>query len=60
EHTNSWMNNIGKLRRCTERRKTTIEFYIAPACVFVTVRHLIRQAWTRYQWNTRPRTSRIR
>ncbi|MFD7095802.1 IS5 family transposase [Streptomyces xanthophaeus] len=60
ERTNSWLNNFGKLRRCTERRKTTIEFYIALACTFVTVRHLIRRAWTHYRWDTRPRTPRIR
>ncbi len=60
ERTNSWLNNFGKLRRCTERRKTAIEFYNGLACVFVTVRHLIRRAWTHYRWDTRPRTSRIR
>ncbi|MFD5513986.1 IS5 family transposase [Streptomyces sp. NPDC127051] len=60
ERTNSWMNSFGKLRRCTERRRTTIEFCIALACTFVTVRHLIRQAWTAYRWDTRPRTPRIR
>ncbi|KPH98740.1 hypothetical protein OK074_6175 [Actinobacteria bacterium OK074] len=31
ERTNSWMNNFGQLRRCTERRKATIEFFIALA-----------------------------
>ncbi|MDX2562833.1 IS5/IS1182 family transposase, partial [Streptomyces sp. TX20-6-3] len=60
ERTNSWMNNFGKLRRCTERRRSAVEFYIALACVFVTVRYLIRRAWTRYRWETRPRTPRIR
>ncbi|MCX5233233.1 IS5 family transposase [Streptomyces sp. NBC_00233] len=60
ERTNSWLNSFGKLRRCTERRKAAIEFYIALACIFVTIRHLIRKAWTRYRWDTRPRTPRIR
>ncbi|MFE5948685.1 IS5 family transposase [Streptomyces sp. NPDC056480] len=60
ERTNSWLNNFGKLRRCTERHKTVIEFYIALACIFVTVRHLIRRAWTHYRWDARPRTPRIR
>lgn len=60
ERTNSWMNNFGKLRRCTERRKPAVEFYTALASVFVTIRYLIRRAWTHYRWDTRPRTPRIR
>jgi transposase len=60
ERTNSWMNNFGKLCRCTERRKAAIEFYIALACAFVTVRYLISRAWTHYRWDTRPPTPRIR
>jgi hypothetical protein len=31
ERTNSWMNNFGKLRRCTERRRLSAEFYLALA-----------------------------
>lgn len=44
ERTNSWMNNFGKLRRCTERRKAPVEFFIALASAIITVRCLIRRA----------------
>jgi transposase len=60
ERTNSWMNNFGKLRRCTERHTGPIEFFIALASAIITVRSLIRRAWTHYRWETRPRTPRIR
>ncbi|MFE3150040.1 MULTISPECIES: IS5 family transposase [unclassified Streptomyces] len=60
ERTNSWMNNFGKLRRCTERRRKAVEFFLALAATVITVRCLIRRAWTLYRWNTRPRNSRIR
>ena len=38
ERTNSWMNNFGKLRRCTERRRTAVEFFLALAATIITVR----------------------
>lgn len=60
ERTNSWMNNFGKLRRCTERQKAPVEFFIALASAIITVRCLIRRAWTFYRWDTRPRRPRIR
>ncbi|MFG2915096.1 IS5 family transposase [Kitasatospora sp. NPDC048298] len=60
ERTNSWMNNFGKLRRCTERRRAAIEFFLALAATIITVRCLIRRAWPLYRWNTRPRNPRIR
>lgn len=52
--------DFGRLRHCTERRKATIEFFTALACVLVTVRYLIHRARTLYRWDTRPRTPRIR
>ncbi|AVZ77880.1 IS5/IS1182 family transposase [Streptomyces lunaelactis] len=60
ECTNSWMNNFGKLRRCTERRRAPVEFFIALASTIITVRCLLRRAWTLYRWGTRPRNPRIR
>ncbi|MGW0629762.1 IS5 family transposase [Streptomyces sp. NPDC002758] len=60
ERTNSWMNNFGKLRRCTERREACVVFFIALASAIVTVRSLIRRAWFRYRWDARPRSPRIR
>lgn len=50
ERTNSWMNNFGKLPRCTERRKAPVEFFIVLAGAIITVRCLIRRAWTLYRW----------
>lgn len=60
ERTNSWLNDYGKLRRCTERRRACIEAFIALAIAIVTVRALIREAWRRYRWDDRPRSPRIR
>jgi transposase len=60
ERTNSWMNNFGKLRRCTERRAACVAFFIALASTIVTIRSLIRRAWFLYRWDTRPRSPRIR
>lgn len=60
ERTNSWMNNFGKLRRCTERRRAAVEFFLALAATIITVRCLIRRAWPLCRWNTRPRSPRIR
>ncbi|SCF60178.1 hypothetical protein GA0115256_104710 [Streptomyces sp. DconLS] len=60
ERTNSWMNNFGKLRRSTERRRACTEFFLALATAVITVRSLIRRAWYTHRWDTRPRSPRIR
>jgi hypothetical protein len=60
ERTHSWMNGYGKLRRCTDRHATIVDFYLYLAATFVTVRALIREARTRYRWNTRPTTRRLK
>ncbi|MER6610261.1 IS5 family transposase [Streptomyces sp. NPDC000927] len=60
ERTNSWMNNFGKLRRNSERRRICTEFYLALATAIITVRSLIRRAWYTHRWDTRPRIPRIR
>jgi transposase len=60
ERTNSWLNDFGKLRRCTERRRDCIDAYLALAAAIVTIRALLRAAWYGYRWNTRPRSPRIR
>ena len=53
ERTNAWMNNYGKLIRCTERHKPVVALALASA--IVTLGRLIRQAWSCYRWQTRPR-----
>jgi transposase len=60
ERTNSWLNDFGRLRRCTERRRACVDAYLALAAAIVTVRALRRAAWYRYRWDTRPRSPRIR
>ncbi len=60
ERTNSWLNDFGKLRRCTERRRACVDSYLALAAAIVTVRALRRAAWYLYRWDTRPRSPRIR
>ncbi len=60
ERTNSWLNDFGRLRRCTERRHACVDAYLALAAAIVTVRALCRAAWLLYRWDTRPRSRRIR
>ena len=60
ERTNSWLNDFGRIRRCTERRRTCVEAYLALAAAIVVLRALLRAAWYRYRWDTRPRSPRIR
>ncbi len=55
ERTNSWHNVHKKLVWCTERRGRVIDFWIAFSEVVIVVRRLIREAWTRYRWEERPR-----
>jgi transposase len=60
DRTNTWLNDFGKLVRCTERRRDCIDAYLALAAAIVTIRALLRAAWYRYRWNARPRSPRIR
>jgi hypothetical protein len=60
ERANSWLNDFGRLRRCTERRRVCVDAYLALAAAIVTVRALCRAAWRLYRWDTRPRSPRIR
>jgi len=56
ERTNSWHNRrFKKLAICTEVRTRVIEAFIALANAIITVRRLIRESWTRYRWNGRPK-----
>lgn len=55
ERTNSWHNRgFKKLHICTERRTAVIDAFIAFANAIIIVRRLIREAWTRHRWDTRP------
>jgi transposase len=54
ERTNSWHNAHKKLAWCTERQGQVIDFWVAFSDVIIIVRRLIREAWSRYRWETRP------
>lgn len=59
ERTNSWINGYGKLRRCTDKRRVIVEFYLCLAAAFTVLRRLINRARTHYRWPTRPTTRRL-
>ena len=54
ERTNAWHNAFGRLQRCYERREEVIDAFFDLADAIITVRSLIRQAWTTYRWDGRP------
>ena len=54
ERTNAWHNNFNKLQRCYERSETVIDAFFDLADAIITLRRLIREAWTLYRWDTRP------
>lgn len=55
ERTNSWHNRgFKKLAICTEKRTRVIEAFIALANAIIITRRLLREAWTRHRWDTRP------
>ncbi|WP_329449766.1 IS5 family transposase [Streptomyces sp. NBC_01724] len=60
ERTHSWMNDYGKLRRCTERSGDVVDFYLYLAAALVTLRMLIRRSTSRYRWDGRPNSRRLK
>jgi transposase len=54
ERTNAWHNAFNRLQRCYERRADVIDAFFDLADTIITVRSLIRQAWTLYRWDGRP------
>lgn len=55
ERTNAWGNQLFKIARCTERKTRVIDAYLSLAHAIITLRRLIRQAWTSYRWDARPK-----
>jgi transposase len=55
ERTHAWGNQYGKLRWCTERRRTVVEFWLALASAVIVCGRLLRRAWTSHRWDGRPR-----
>lgn len=60
ERTHAWMNDYGKLRRCTERSGEVVDFYLYLAATLVTLRMLVRRSTSRYRWDGRPTTRRLK
>jgi transposase len=60
ERTHAWMNGFGKLRRCTEKAKAVVDFYLFLAATLVVLRQLIQRARFRYRWFSRPTTRRLK
>ncbi|MFF7234674.1 transposase, partial [Streptomyces sioyaensis] len=60
ERTHSWMNDHGKLRRCTERNGKAVDFYLHLAAALVTLRMLTRRSTKRYRWDGRPTARRLK
>ncbi len=54
------MNGYGKPRRCTERRRPVVDFYLFLAAAFVVALMLIKQAGTCYRWAARPTSRRLK
>jgi hypothetical protein len=60
ERLHAWLNGYGKLRRCTDKRKVIVEFYLDLAAALTVIRRLIGRARSRYRWPTRPTARRLR
>jgi hypothetical protein len=60
ERAHSWMNGYGKLRRCTEKLRPIVDFYLFLAAALVVIRQLIQRARTRYRWDSRPTSRRLK
>jgi hypothetical protein len=43
-----------------EKRSSAVDFYLYLAAAFVTLRMLIRRSTTRYRWDHRPTTRRLK
>lgn len=55
ERTNAWHNRgFQKLAVCTEKRTRVIEAFIGLANAIIITRRLIREAWSRHRWDSRP------
>jgi IS5 family transposase len=54
ERTHAWGNQFKKLVWNTERHDRVTDAFLALAHTILTLRRLIRRAWTSYRWDTRP------
>ncbi|MEV4184760.1 IS5 family transposase [Streptosporangium canum] len=54
ERTHAWQNAFQRLARCHEHHTTVINAFFDLADTVITVRSLIRRAWTTHRWDNRP------
>ncbi|MFC9626180.1 IS5 family transposase [Streptomyces sp. NPDC056930] len=54
ERAHAWQNAFHRLARCYERRINVIDAFFDLADTIITVRNLIRRAWTTHRWEGRP------
>jgi hypothetical protein len=54
ERSNAWHNAFNRLQRCYEWREQVIDAFFDLADAIITVRSLIRQAWTTHRRDSRP------
>lgn len=55
ERTHAWQNAFHRLARCYERGATVASAFFDLADTIITVRSLIRRAWTTHRWDDRPK-----
>ena len=60
DRTNSWLNDSGRLRRCTERHRNCVDANLSLAVAIVAIRALLKAVRHLYRWDTRPGSPRIR
>lgn len=60
ERAHACMNRFGKLRRCTEKVKAVVDFYLLLGAGLVVVRQLIHRARLHYRWPGRLITRRLK
>ncbi|MGF1426298.1 IS5 family transposase [Kitasatospora sp. LaBMicrA B282] len=54
ERTHAWQNAFHRLAHCYERRTAVSDAYFDLADTIITVRSLLRRAWTTHRWDNRP------
>ncbi|MFE3883859.1 IS5 family transposase [Streptomyces lydicus] len=55
ERTHAWQNAFHRIARCYERRATVANAFFDLADTIITVRRLIRRAWTTHRRDERPK-----
>ncbi len=59
ERTHSWLNDVGRLRRCPERRGEVVDVSLFLAATIIVIRQLLRAAFHPFRWPTRSTIRRV-